>query len=122
MQINLTYDSSTAGAPAAFFAAMNYCVQYLDSLITNNITVDIDVGWGEVAGQSLPAGDVGEGGAEGIILSYAQLKADLLANSNSAADASAYANLPSADISNGAGFFVGAAEAKAWGLIPATGT
>ncbi len=122
MQINLTYDSSTAGAPAAFFAAMNYCVQYLDSLITNNITVDIDVGWGEVAGQSLPAGNVGEGGAEGIILSYAQLKADLLANSNSAADASAYANLPSADISNGAGFFVGAAEAKVWGLIPATGT
>jgi hypothetical protein len=122
MQINLTYDSSTAGAPAAFFTAMNYCLQYLDNLITNNITVNIDVGWGEVGGQGIPAGVNGRGGAEGIILTYAQLKADLLAHSNSAADASAYANLPSADISNGAGFFVAASQAKAWGLISATGT
>jgi hypothetical protein len=121
MQINLSYDSSTAGAPAAFFTAMNYCAQYLDNLITNNITVNIDVGWGEVGGGSIAAGDTGQGGAEGIILSYAQLKAALLAHSNSAADASAYANLPSADISNGAGFLVAAAEAKAWGLISATG-
>jgi len=121
MQINLIYDSSTAGAPAAFFTAMNYCVQYLDSLITNNITVNIDVGWGEVGGGSVAAGDTGQGGAEGIMLSYAQLKAALLAHSNSAADASAYANLPGADISNGAGFLVAAAEAKAWGLISATG-
>jgi hypothetical protein len=122
MQINLIYDSSTAGAPAAFFTAMNYCAQYLDNLITNNITVNIQVGWGEAAGQALPAGDLGEGGSEGITISYAQLKADLLAQSNSAADASAYANLPSADISNGAGFFISAAEAKAWGLISAAGT
>jgi hypothetical protein len=121
MQINLSYDSSTAGAPAAFFTAMNYCAQYLDNLITNNITVNIDVGWGEAGGASIAAGDTGQGGAEGIILSYAQLKAALLAHSNSAADASAYANLPSADISNGAGFLVAAAEAKAWSLISATG-
>lgn len=122
MQINLTFDSSTSSAPAAFFTAMNYCVQYLDNLITNNITVNINVGWGEVAGGSLPAGNLGEGGAEGITISYAQLKADLLAHSNSAADVTAYANLPGADISNGAGFFVAAAQAKAWGLISATGT
>jgi hypothetical protein len=122
MQINLIYDSSTANAPAAFFTAMTYCVQYLDSLITNNITVNIDVGWGEVAGQSLPAGNLGEGGAEGMIMSYAQVQSALLAHSNSAADATAYANLPSADISNGAGFFVSETQAKAWGLVSATGT
>ncbi|MGA8170940.1 MAG: NF038122 family metalloprotease [Methylocystis sp.] len=122
MQINLIYDSSTASAPAAFFTAMNYCVQYLDSLITNNITVNIEVGWGEIQGQSLGAGVLGEGNISGATLSYAQLKADLLANSNSAADASAYANLPSADISHGAGFYVSLAQEKAWGLIPADGT
>ena len=122
MQLNLIYDSSTAGAPAAFFTAMNYCAQYLDNLITNNITVNIDVGWGEVNGGSLAPGDDGQGGAEGTIISYSQLKAALLANSHSAADASAYANLPSTDISNGAGFLVAASEAKAWGLISATGT
>jgi hypothetical protein len=122
MQINLTYDSSASGAPAGFVSAMNYCVQYLDNLITNNITVNIDVGWGEVAGQGITPGDDGEGGAEGLTLSYAQLKAALLAHSNSAADASAYANLPSADISGGAGFLVSAAEAKAWGLLAANGS
>jgi hypothetical protein len=122
MQINLTYDSSTANAPAAFFTAMNYCAQYLDNLITNNITVNIDVGWGEVAGQSITAGDEGEGGALGTLVSYAQLKSALLAHSNSAADASAYANLPSADISNGAGFLVSLAEQKALGLISSGGT
>ena len=121
MQINLIYDSSTSSAPAGFFAAMNCAAQYLDSLITNNITVNIDVGWGEVAGQSL-GGSLGEGGPEGNIISYSQLKADLLANSNSAADATAYANLPASDPSNGAGIFVSYAEEKAWGLLSATGS
>ncbi len=122
MQINLIYDSSTTSAPSTFFTVMNAAVQYLDSLITNNITVNIQVGWGEVGGQSLATGDLGEGGANGVIMSYTQLKADLLANSNSAADATAYANLPTTDISNGAGFFVSTAEEKAWGLLSATGT
>ena len=122
MQINLTYDSSTANAPAAFFTAMNYCVQYLDNLITNNITVNVDVGWGEVAGESITAGDEGEGGGLGTLVSYAQLKSALLAHSNSAADASAYGNLPGADISNGTGFLVSLAEQKALGLISANGT
>ena len=80
------------------------------------------MGWGEVGGRSLAAGDVGQGGAEGTLLSYTQLKADLLAHSNSAADASAYANLPSTDISNGAGILVSVAEAKAWGLSRRMGT
>jgi len=121
MQINLIYDSSTSSAPSGFITVMNAAAQYLDSLITNNITVNIQVGWGEVAGQSLATGDLGEGGANGVIMSYTQLKADLLANSSSAADATAYASLPTTDISNGAGFFVSAAEEKAWGLISATG-
>ena len=121
MQIKLTYYSSTAGAPAAFFAAMNYCVQYLDNLITNNVTVNIDVGWGEVGGGSIAAGDDGQGGAEGIILTHAQLKAALLAHSNSAADASAYANLPSAT-SAMAGFPRRRGGSEGLGVDPATGT
>jgi hypothetical protein len=122
MQINLIYDASTSSAPAAFFTAMNYCVQYLDSLITNNITVNIEVGWGEIDGQQLGAGALGEGNINGAMLSYAQVKADLLANSSSAADAQAYANLPTTDISRGAGFYVSDAQEKAWGLLPANGT
>ncbi len=121
MQINLIYDSSTANAPIGFVAAMNYAAQYLDNLITNNITVNIQVGWGEVGGTPL-GGAAGEGGPNGDMFSYAQLKADLLAHSSSAVDAAAYANLPPTDISNGAGFFVSTAEEKAWGILPANGT
>jgi hypothetical protein len=121
MQINLVYDSSTSSAPAGFLTAMAAAAQYLDSLIANNITVNIQVGWGEVGGQSL-GGALGEGGGNGIILPYAQLKADLLAHSNSAADASAYANLPATDPSDGAGILVSVAQEKAWGLVAANAT
>ena len=121
MQINLIYDSSTSSAPAGFFTAMAAAAQYLDNLITNNITVNIQVGWGEAAGQSL-GGALGEGGSYGTLLSYTQLKADLLAQSNSPADASAYANLPATDPSNGAGILVSVAQEKAWGLVAANGT
>ena len=65
MQINLLYDASTASAPAAFFTAMNYCVQYLDSLITNNITVNIEVGWGEIEDQQFGKSVLGEGDIAG---------------------------------------------------------
>lgn len=118
MQINLIYDSSTQGAPAGFFTAMAAAAQYLDSLITNNIIVNIQVGWGESGGQSLGSGVLGEGGGYGTILSYSQVKSDLLANSNSAADA----NLPTTGPSNGAGLLVSLAQEKAWGLVSANGT
>ncbi len=117
MQINLIYDSSTSSAPAGFFTAMAAAAQYLDNLITNNITVNIQVGWGEAGGQSL-GGALGEGGSYGTLLSYTQLKADLLAQSNSPA----YANLPATDPSNGAGILVSLAQEKAWGLVAANGT
>ncbi len=121
MQINLIYDSSTSSAPAGFFTAMAAAAQYLDNLITNNVTVNIQVGWGEAGGQSL-GGALGEGGLYGTLLSYTQLKADLLAQSNSPADASAYANLPATDPSNGAGILVSVAQEKAWRLVAANGT
>ena len=55
MQINLIYDFSTSSAPAGFFSAMAAAAEYLDNLITNNITVNIQVGWGEAGRQSLAA-------------------------------------------------------------------
>ena len=123
MQIDLVYNDSTEKAPAAFFTAMNYCVQYLDSLITNNITVNIEVGWGEIQGQSLDKSTLGASNIAGNTISYSQLQATLLGNINSAADASAYADLPSTDISqHGAGFLISLAQEKALGLVGANGT
>lgn len=45
MQIDLTYDASANSAPAAFKAAMAAAAQFVDNLITNPITVNIQVGW-----------------------------------------------------------------------------
>ena len=45
MNLNISY-GSTSGAPAAFFSAANYAVGRLDSTFTNNVTVNIEIGYG----------------------------------------------------------------------------
>jgi hypothetical protein len=96
--------------------------QYLDTLITNPITVNISVGYGEIGGTLLPFDDLGEGGpATGEYVTYAQLKSYLQANVSSPADATAVADLPAVDPTAGGSFYISAAQEKAWGLLPATG-
>ena len=122
MQLNYIYDQAVSSLPAGFVSALNYVATYLDSLITNNITVTIEVGYGEITqdGTTTPLPDDDEGGPDyGTFLSYATLKADLAANASSPADMTALANLPAADPSDGAGIFVSAAQEKALGLLPA---
>jgi hypothetical protein len=125
MQIVFTYDQAVNTLPAGFVSALNDAADYLDALISNNITVNIEVGYGEVTqnGQSTLISSGSEGGPDGgTILSYAQLVADLRGNSSSLVDATALANLPATDPSDGSGFFVSSAQEKALGLIPASGT
>ena len=45
MNLNISY-GSTSGAPAAFFSAVNYVVGLFDSTFTNNVTINIEVGYG----------------------------------------------------------------------------
>ena len=116
MQIDLTYDASANSAPAAFKAAMAAAAQFLDNLITNPITVNIQVGWGEVDGTPLTRDELGVTIPLGEVISYAQLKSELSAVSNSSADAVAVAHLPTVDPSHGVGFFVSFAQMEAWGL------
>ena len=60
MRINVTYDQSQSSLPAGFVTAINYVVNYYGTLFTSNITINIDVGYGEIAGQSLGSNDLGE--------------------------------------------------------------
>ena len=60
MQINVSYDASVNGAPAGFTSDVQAAVQYLDALFTNAVSITIDVGYGEIAGQRLASGDLGE--------------------------------------------------------------
>ena len=47
MNLNITYDQNTLNsAPAAFFSAVNYVVSAFDANFTNNVTVNIKIGYG----------------------------------------------------------------------------
>lgn len=65
MQINIVYDPDVARAPAGFTTAVTEAVAYLDQLISNNISISVEFGWGtsgpldgnvdHAAAESLPA-------------------------------------------------------------------
>jgi hypothetical protein len=119
--INFTYDGSVASAPAGFKTALAAAAQYLESQFTNAVTVNITVGYGEVGGQAMGAGALGESMSYLNSYSYAQIKSALNANDTSAADASADATLGASNPTGGT-LWVTSAQAKALGLSTTTGT
>ena len=124
LQLNLIYDGSVAAAPAAFKTAITFAADFLESLILNPITVNIQVGYGEYDNGALPIGDnLSLGGAlSGLSVGYSALKSALVASAATPADQIAIASLPNSDPTGGANFFVGDAEARALGLLPANST
>src|SRR5258708_4421253 len=71
---NITYDASVNSAPAGFTAAIAYAANYYSTVFTDAVTVNLDIGWGEVAGQALGAGALGESKTYLVGLSYSQLR------------------------------------------------
>src|ERR1700687_3845684 len=107
MQINLVEDASVANAPASFISALKQGVQFLEQTFTNPITINIEVGWGDIGGTPLPPGVDGEGGAlNGTLYPYDQVKAALTSNATTSADATAVATLPTVDPTGGGSFFI----------------
>jgi hypothetical protein len=122
LQINITYDSSVSGAPAGFETAVQAAVQYLDSAFNSPITINIDIGWGEVDGTPLSAGSVGESESDGYLYTYSQFRTALLDNAVAPNAVTAAEDLPSVDPTGGGYIYASSADAKALGLISATGT
>lgn len=117
MHIQLVFDTSTSAAPSSFTTALDYAAQQLDSLITNNITVSIDVSWdstGTVLGEASPY--LSSAGLYG----YATVVSALHANAQTTAQKAAVAALPSTDPTGGKGLYLTVAQAEALGL-PTTG-
>src|SRR5476651_1299719 len=110
--INVTYDQSVGSLPSGFVSAVNYVVNYYESLFVTPITVNIDVGYGEIAGTSMGAGALGESETLFGSYSYSTVK-NALAN----IDPTAAASMPSSVPVNGT-MWVTTAEAKALGLSP----
>ena len=122
MIINLVYGANALAAPQSFRDGMQAAADILRALIINNITINIDVGYGEFDGTALPP-ETSEGGDEGVFETYANLRGLLANHENSAADITSVNALPATTSLNGqTGFFIGRAEAKALGVLSVNDT
>ena len=116
LSFNLMFDDSTNSVPTGFSTAFDNAIQFYETNFTDPITINLQVGWGEVAGQTLIPGALGESSAsQPGFFQYATTKSDLVADAKSAADLIAIANLPTSDPTNGATFKISRAQGKALG-------
>ena len=134
MIINLVLDPTTAAAfpiglnslPAAWLNPLLQAKTILQNTLTDNITVNIQVGYGEVTigngSQTVSAG--GEAGPEfGPLRNYADVIAALKAHDpTNAVDMAAYNSLPATAPAGHAQIEVSRPEAKALGLLAADTT
>lgn len=121
MQIDIAYDSSVTNLRTSnptlynnFTGAVQAAVQVFDSIITNPITVTINFGFGEIDGNKLDPGNVGQSLAFTQTVPYATLLNALEgADNTSPVQRAAAATLPA---SVGGTWQVNTAEEEALGL------
>ena len=75
--INLMWDSSVSSAPAGFVNDVKATATYLTTLFTNSETINIHVGWGEINGQGMSGGALGESMTNGYLENIATLESQL---------------------------------------------
>src|SRR4051794_34814996 len=80
MNLNITYDANTLrNAPASFFSAMNYLINVFDTTFTNNLTVNIEVGYGTLPYDNSTVHPLAESYQNGLdLVSYTQAKQQLI--------------------------------------------
>src|SRR5450631_2595018 len=115
MQINVTFDQITSSLPTGFVSAVNYVVNYFDNLFTTTATINIDVGYGTIAGFAMGSGALGESMTNYAVESYSRVKSALLAQSAPGAS-----TLPATSPAAG-NIDLATAQAKALGLSSSTG-
>ena len=117
LTFNLTYDPSVTGAPPGFIPAFKDAISFYQNTYTDPITINMNVGWGEINGSPISPGFLGESAPflqSG--LTYAQVRDALISDAKSFDDAMAVASLPVTDPTGGRGFLMPSAESKALGL------
>ncbi|MFI5016103.1 MAG: FG-GAP-like repeat-containing protein [Hyphomicrobiales bacterium] len=99
MFINLEFDAQAQGAPQSFRDGMRAAADAIDAAYTNNITINIAVGYGEFLGGALPNQNTSEGNidfngvdGQGFVSSYQFLRNELISHQTSADQQTAYAN------------------------------
>jgi hypothetical protein len=120
MILNLIYDAFALAAPQSFRDGMATAANLLAAALYDNITINIDVGYGEYNGQPLPNQNTSEGGDSSFSITYSSLRALLASHETSAADVTSVNALPNTTTLNGqSSFVIGTAEARALGALPA---
>jgi len=113
--INISWDSSANSAPAAFKSVITSAVQYLESQFTNAVSLNINIGYGEVGGQALGYGALGMSMNFLNTFSYSQIRAALASHATTTTDAAAMAALGTASPTGGT-MWLTSANAKVLGL------
>ena len=118
MNITFTWDQSVGSAPAGFKTAMQTAANILDAQIADNISVNIEVGYGTDAGSPIPAGALATGGPNYVTCNnYAQLANALTAQATKNNCSGIVAALPATDPTQGAGSWeLSTAQAKVLGI------
>ncbi len=120
-----SFDTSVTSSPDAgnYESAVNSAISYLESVITNSMTITIGFGYGEVGGNNGSAGTPlspnsgAESSTPGYNFSYGAVYDAIQAtDTTSVVQRDAAALLPPADPTNGATINVTVAEASALGL------
>ena len=118
---DVTYDASVGMAPAAFQTAFQDAIDLYQTTYTDPITIHINVGWGEIDGNPLSPGNLGQSRTnQPANFTYSQVRNALLSDAQSAADSQAVSTLGVTDPTGGRVFRMSNAEAKALGLLPAS--
>ena len=114
---DVTYDPSVVSAPAAFQTAFQDAINLYQTTYTDPITINIDVGWGEIDGNPLNPGNLGQSRTnQPGNFTYSQVRGALISDAKSAADFQAISTLGVTDPTGGRTFRMSDAEAKALGL------
>jgi hypothetical protein len=100
VSFNVAFDPSTGGALAGFVTAFTSVIDFY----VDPITINVHVGWGDINGNPLTPGLIGQSLTNQRAFPYATLQTALTNDAKTAADATAIASLPLADPTPGQKF------------------
>lgn len=123
LTIDLSWDRSVGSAPSGFQTDVVAAAQFIESLITSSVTINLAIGYGEAGGHALGRLVLGETIPNLTGISYAALAADLKATaSTDGTDSAMVASLPATNPTGVNNYYLTTAQAKALGALSANAT
>ncbi len=117
LQFNLSWASSVGSAPTGYRNAVIAAAAGLSAIFSNNVVLNIQVGYSEVDGSAISADDAAESAGFYGSVNYSALDSALQADAgNSTYQATADASLSASNPTSGGTFAISSANAKALGL------